>query len=195
MRFLSGLANCHVPGVYSLVLRERQSPEVGMLRIFHTSSLCNLDLWEGADFRLKPHNHRQSIRLTLLKGSAQNIRLNFKPKHEPLAVWKYKFGSALLNQQFSVERMWREDVDLETQEITKEPLHLHWSEVHTVTAEPGSAWLVEELELAPEDTSRCYSISHRLSLSSEGLYRQMGEWHLGRIWDRLEEYLPAEVAQ
>jgi hypothetical protein len=170
-RFLSGLANCHLPGLYSLVLSERQNSNIGMRRVFYVGKDCKMDLWEGADFRLKPHNHRQSIRLKLLRGDAQNISINVG--FGTLRLWCYRFGSALLDGSFTLERMFYENAHTVARRIPEDGLYLHWNEVHTVTAEPGAAWLVEELELAPPDTARCWSVSDHLQLSNDGLYRPM----------------------
>lgn len=60
------------------------------------------------------------------------------------------------------------------------PIDLHWSQIHTVVAEPESAWLVEEGKEAPPFIERCFSISHRLELSREGLYLPLTEEQLKR---------------
>lgn len=170
LQFISGLANCHLPGLYSFVISERVSPEIGMKRVFYAGSRCDMNLWDRADFRLKPHNHRQSIRLTLLFGEASNVDFTFD-RYGNLALWKYGFRSALLNdRRFGLERMWREDARFTEEPITSQGLHLHWSDVHTVTASRESAWLVEEFEQAPAGTERCYSTSDHLTLDSRGLY-------------------------
>jgi hypothetical protein len=174
MKFVSGLANCHLPGLYSLVLSERESATVGMRRVFYAGVDCHMDLWDGADFRIKPHNHRQDIKLTLLFGKVENVSMKIQPiGFEEFHVWKYEFGSALLNGQFDLKRREEVGVILKAAPITKEGIHLHWSDVHTVTAKPHSAWLIEEGDRAPEGMERCYSISHHLEMSSEGLYQSM----------------------
>lgn len=197
MKFLSGLADCHLPGLYSLVLSERVSPEVGMRRVFYAGQNCEMDLWDGADFRLKPHNHRQSIKLTLLFGEAINVAMKWGrwSGDEAVHVWKYRFTSALLNGQFGTERM--DDIWCTLKEIklSSTPLRLHWSDVHTVTAKPGSAWLVEELERAPDGSERCYSVSHRLSLSNDGLYHSMPDGEVEAISQQINQRLPERFPQ
>lgn len=181
MRFLSGLADCHLPGLYSLVLSERVSHEKGMRRIFYASQHCRMDLWDGADFRLKPHNHRQNITLQLLFGNVSNVALKLSEVHQgrgEFVVYEYAFGSALLNGEFSLNRIRMHAADLRHKDLTERPLYLHWSNIHTVVAAPGSAWLVEEFAVAPEGMGRCYSVSHRLKLSSDGLYRKMSQGEL-----------------
>ena len=178
MKFISGLADCHLPGLYSFVVSERTSPSVGMRRVFYAGADCRMDLWDGADFRLKPHNHRQDIRLTLLFGEAKNVTIKVGHGKGPHRLWCYRFGSALLNREFSLERMHHEDAGVSEEPITAEGLPLHWSIVHTVVAAPRTAWLVEEFDLAPEGTERLWSVNHNLTLSSAGLYRKMDRFEL-----------------
>lgn len=182
LRFVSGLSNCHIPGLYSLVLSGRASPEVGMRRVFFWDRDYSMDLWDGADFRIKPHNHRQSITLRLLFGKAQNVDVKFD-RFGGLALWRYSFQSALLSGEFTVSRMNREDAGLWTRELTSEAIRLHWSDVHTVTAEPGTAWLIEEGELAPPGIERCWSVSDHLTLSNDGLYIPMEARQLSAMAD------------
>ncbi len=189
VKFLSGLANCHIPGLYSLVISERESATVGMRRIFYAGLDCKMGLWDGADFRIKPHNHRQDIRLSRLFGRVSNVDVKLSEVHQwrsEFAVYEYAFGSALLDGQFSLRRVRLMMGDLIERPLTA-PIYLHWSNVHTVVAEPGSAWLVEEGAVAPEGMERCYSVSHRLSLSSEGLYRPLDRERLGEMAELFDE--------
>lgn len=193
LRFTSGLANCHLPGLYSLAISERVSSEVGMRRVFYCGADCRMDLWDGADFRIKPHNHRQDITLTLLFGKVDNHVL--KVGFGEMAVWKYGFGSALLNGEFSLSRMNREDAQLREQPITRGGLFMEWNMAHTVTARKYSAWLVEEGCPAPPGMERCWSISHRLTLSSEGLYQPMDAAQLKVVGDEINRHCALRVTE
>ena len=102
--FISGLADCHIPGLYGLVISERQSDELGMRRVFYAGPDCKLPIMDGADFAVKPHNHRQSIRLTPLFGSVHNVAVKLSQWGE-MRLWCYRFGSALLSGCFELERM------------------------------------------------------------------------------------------
>lgn len=185
--FLSGLANCHIPGLYSLVLSGREGPSNGMRRVFYAGVDCRMPLFDGADFRLKPHNHRQNITLTLLTGDASNVTL--KTGFGDHRVWCYKFKSALLNGEFALERMNYENARTVSKPITPKGISLHWSIVHTVVARPMTAWLVEEGELAPPDMERLWSIDHDLKLSSKGLYEPMSAKGLETMWEMLRPSL------
>lgn len=179
MKFLSGLANCHLPGLYSFVLQERTSPNEGMKRVFYCSKSCRMDLFDGADFVLKPHNHRQDIKLTLLFGAAENVSVKFQAQgFGDYNLWGYKFSSALLNQIFSLERLNCCPASLVRKPITEVGTALHWSEVHTVTARHHTAWLVEEGELAPPGMERMWSVDRHLRLNSSDLYKPMDPFDL-----------------
>ena len=184
MKFISGLKNCHIPGLYSLVISERQSEMIGMRRVFYASPECRLsEMWDGADFMLKPHNHRQDIILTKLCGSVTNIKVIQSGPDRPYTVYRYGFGSALKDGSFTLTRMWKEDIGFREQPITESPLLMHWSEFHTIIAAPGSSWMVEERQMAPASCERLLSVNHNLSLSAEGLYIPLTESELRHFED------------
>lgn len=182
MKFISGLRNCHLPELYSLVLQERKSTINGMNRVFYAAAglgdqACNMQLWDGADFRLKPHNHRQNIRLTPLFGDVIQVKFTLSDSHGDFFLYKYKYEPALGSEQFKLERMEYTKAKFSLEPLVK-PINMHWSDLHTIVAQPGSAWLVEEGWLAPEGMQRIYSTSHRLELSNEGLYIPMTSYEL-----------------
>lgn len=183
---ISGLANCHIPGVYSLVLKPRRSPEEGMLRIFYTTQGCKLDYLEtDTDFTVMPHNHRQDVSLHLLFGRAANRRLYLKGGVQ--RVNEYIFGSALMDGSFSLKH----NQLIKTARFVRDELHeegisMKWSDVHTVVAAPLSAWVVKEGALAPEPyTSLCYSRQDNKQLDATGLYRKMMPEELKLVTDLL----------
>jgi hypothetical protein len=180
---VSGLANCHLPGIYSLVLQPRKDSKDGMLRVFYTSAEAKLNILEDDnDFMVMPHNHRQDITLYRLFGKATNMRLSFaggpmKDRHgEPWrGVHEYAFGSALLGGKFTLNYRREDFAIFICQELSERPFYLKWSDVHTIVAEPNSAWVVKEGDLAPEPyVSLSYSRQMNKQLKSEGLYRKMG---------------------
>lgn len=174
MKFISGLANCHIPGLYSLVISERTSIQEGMQRVFYAGPDCNMELFEEewhVDFRVKPHNHRQDLRLTHLFGTVQNVILTPSSTYG-MALWKYKFSSALLEGRFKAKPICREYYSLHEHDLKETgPTYMPWQTVHTVVARPHSAWLVEELELAAPGQERCFSTRDNLFLSNAGLYQ------------------------
>ena len=185
MKFISGLRNCHLPELYSLVLADRVSDTCGMRRVFYAASglgdqACNMQLWDGPDFRLKPHNHRQDITLTPLFGDVIQVGLKLSDTYGDFFVYKYKYEPALGSDAFTLERMEYSKAKLVLEPLVK-PVHMHWSDLHTIVAHPGSAWLVEEGQLAPAGMQRLYSTSHRLVLSNDGLYIPMTEYELRTV--------------
>lgn len=184
MIFKSGLLNCHLPGIHSLVIEERKNNIEGMRRVFYVSRICEIGkLYRNGDFNLRPHNHRQDLRFTLLFGEASHHLLKFG--HGEDLAYCYRFKSALLTGDFEVEKLYSDTINTVEEPITKTPRTLPWSTVHTVTAQPESAWLVEEGELAPAETSRCWSLSPRLKLDTTDLYQPMSARLLSEMQDRI----------
>lgn len=177
---VSGLANCHLPGIYSLVLKPRNDSHDGMLRVFYTTKNANLHRLEDLDdFKVMPHNHRQDITLYHLFGHATNIRMEFGYGSK---LHEYSFSSALLNGEFAMSYRQPSSAVFIYEEIPEEGLCLRWDDVHTVIAHPESAWVVKEGDLAPEPyTSLSYSRQRNKTLKSEGLYRKMGAEELRMI--------------
>jgi len=186
MKFLSGLTNCHVPGMYSFVISPRLNTYSGMKRIFYTTK--ELPLYgDDGDFYLKPHNHRQSVQLTYLFGEVTNIHCDIYPytKYQSnLGIWGYKFGSGLLEGKFSLEPLGQMIHRLEQVPFECTPVQwLEWYDIHTVVALPDSAWVVDEFEVAPSTfTPKCFSRYEDLTLSAEGLYVPVEEKEL-RYWE------------
>ena len=190
MQFISGRANCHLPGLYSLVLSERTSAKRGMKRIFYASRRMPLWHWDTGGFVLKPHNHRQSIGLQRLHGKVMNWK--FRQAAEGMSLVAYAFSSALLGGEFGLELVPQLEraYEYDVQALTAEPLLLHWSDIHTITAEEGAVWLVEEFERAPEGSARCFSASREpLKLDSASLYVPLSAEEL----QRLSETVSAKV--
>jgi hypothetical protein len=198
MQFLSGLRHCHVRDLNSYVLRERLDAERGMVRIFHNRGHSLATLMDGDRFRLAPHNHRQDIALFPLFGSVANVSFNVErdsfdpppsgwrrpPRYValdsagvyfiyPNRAHEYHFGSALASGLFDLS--WKRTVELTVSQVASLPgngLEISSSEVHTVVAEPGSAWLVIEGGQQTDDTL-CYSRKYDFRLSADGLYEEM----------------------
>lgn len=182
---ISGLANCHLPGIYSLVLKPRQDSRDGMLRVFYTSKEAKLNVLEDDnDFMVMPHNHRQDIMLYRLFGKVTNMQLFLAGAvpEDAKAVHEYSFGSALLGGEFTLNYRRPDWGIYRREEITERGFYLKWSDVHTVIAEPESAWVVKEGDLAPEPyVSLSYSRQPNKKLTSEGLYRKMGAEELRMV--------------
>jgi hypothetical protein len=179
---ISGLADCHVPGLFSIALRPRRSRTEGMLRIFYAGAGCPLWSMEAdGDFVLMPHNHRQDIGLYRLFGEAWNVLMDDQYGAETLH--QYAFGSALLDKKFTLDyRKTVRTIRFNREQIVESGLQMRWDEVHTVVAMPHSAWIVREGELAPEPfTALAYSRRPRRQLSAEGLYRPMSARLLGAV--------------
>lgn len=195
LKFISGLADCHLPGLYSLVLNERKSADCGMRRVFYTTR--RMPLWDRdcGDFILKPHNHRQTISLTRLAGEVINWR--FKLASDPdtgMDLHVFAFQSALLSGEFSTKHAGTAVMNYTPERLTFAPLRLHWSEVHTVTAQQGAVWLVDEFELAPTGREQCLSTQADLVLDPKLLYRPLDDAELRRVESVINEKLQETAA-
>lgn len=183
---ISGLANCHLPGIYSLVFAERVSEAEGMVRVFavpDTDVLYGVYRLEGPpEFAVLPHNHRQDITLTLLKGKASNVKFFIGDGRSK--AWEYRFGSALLNGEFTLERV--RQVDYIFVEVPLDG-YMSASEVHTVMASQGAAWVVEEGQRVVRPPSLCYSHEPHKKLDNTGLYVKLTDEKLKRVWDKIRQ--------
>lgn len=83
-KWISGIHNCHVPGLNSYVIRGRADEKVGMVRAFHNEGDHRGDNFLGKllqdkpeecrqEYMLLPHNHRQAIRIIPVRGSVVNV--------------------------------------------------------------------------------------------------------------------------
>lgn len=170
--FISGRQNCHLKGLNSYVIRDRVSPSSGMVRVFHNTGDCVPSLldWEGR-YWLAPHNHRQDITLSALTGRAYNVSFAWDSRAQSKTSLEWIFRSEILGEGLAAH--WHDAGELRM--INVEPildgLFIGASEIHTVIAEPGAAWLVREGQVAPVGhKSLCYSTHSPFVLSLDGLY-------------------------
>jgi hypothetical protein len=155
MKFISGLKNCHVKGVDSLVISERVSDEVGMVRVFHATpghGLINifkrLDL-PTAEFCLAPHNHRQDVSLELIYGNVSNWRATETDAEFAIDLTEYRFFSGILGKM-EVEPLRKARMAFNREVLQSGvPAHMSASQVHTVqVVSPPAAWIVREGEIS-----------------------------------------------
>lgn len=184
-KFISGMANCHVPGVYSIVFENRKNPVQGMLRMFYAATNILSPLEDDEDFIVMPHNHRQDLALYRICGNPYNVWMNFNGGND--RVQRYRFTSALLEDDFDLR--WCGDIltaDFYPDPIRKDGLFMAWDQVHTVVAPAGSAWAVEELELAPKWGEQfCFSRSWNKRLYKAGLYKNMSNEETAKLVEKI----------
>lgn len=177
--FLSGLRNCHLHGLHSFVIANRTSPAFGMTRVYYAEDRMLLWDRDHGDFNVKPHNHRQKIRMIKIFGDVTNWEFaNIPPNGDQsrgLKVYRYRFGSALLNGKFELGAPTDYVLEYTPRKLqADEPILLPSVYTHTVTAAPGSAWMIQEYEEAPKDQGLyCFSTTPKLELNSAGLYIPM----------------------
>jgi hypothetical protein len=177
--FISGLRNCHLKGIDSLVLSSRESQECGMARVFFNRDCPDMANLHGSDgsYILAPHNHRQDIALYGLWGSATNVSFKVDRRTHDRYHTEFRFGSAIVDGKITAE--YKDCVDLYLQDaaiIPRTGLSMSCRAVHTVLSTVGSAWLVVEGHTAPEGSeSLCYSPAKNgvLVFDQAGLYQEM----------------------
>ncbi len=196
MKFISGLRNCHLPGVDSLVLRDRISPSQGMIRLFYNSSSKEMKNLKQDDGRyvLAPHNHRQDISLYRVSGNPVNINFFVDRRSHDHYHIEMKFGSAITDGKLRTD--YRDCVDLYLQDANvvpgREGMALPYQQVHTMLSSPGDSWLVVEGQVAPEGTiPYCYSPTKNglLEFDQSGLYQTMTEFELSLFDVKLDKAL------
>lgn len=189
-RFISGLKNCHLPGVNSYVLKDRVSQSIGMTRIFHCTSTAMESLTKAdGSYRLAPHNHRQDIALYAISGVAYNVSFDWVEHHHPGPNYQWDFSSEIVDGNIGASVSATGTLTIrDIAPITESGLFLPSSQVHTVIAPAGSAWLVQEGPLAAQGhVSRLYSIGSSLDLQRSGMYLPMDNSELESAFDMISE--------
>lgn len=175
---ISGLRNCHVPNVTSLVLRERLSPQEGMVRIFYAEPNHPLQyLYRvGGEFNVAAHNHRQDLSLEVLFGTVDNWILTER-EESPKRLAEYSFNSGILGEMsVAILRLLEVDITRYSMFLGR-PFDMLASHIHTVTvASRSAAWVVREGALSPAPTLAYNKMGWKPSV--EGLYIPMSDQEL-----------------
>jgi hypothetical protein len=177
---LSGLKNCHIKNIHSLVFKERTNEYWGMNRLFYAAKGHSIGrlFGEGGDFCLLPHNHRQSISIELLFGQVSNLRF-FDADHLTLPCFEYHFDSAVLGGNGSLQSMRSVKISAPSWErlVPGCPIKLEWNQVHgMVVHSEVAAWIVREGFTAPSTALTSvltYSMVPEKKLDMRGLYEPM----------------------
>lgn len=184
--FISGRKNCHLKGLNSYVIRDRLSRKEGMIRVFHNIENCLPSLVKDGKFCLAPHNHRQDITLSMLTGSAYNVNFTYDNRAPEKHFWEWSFYSQIVDGEIAAH--FHGTGDLRVSDVTpiKSGIFLPSSQIHTVVAEPGSAWLVREGLTSPEKQENlCYSRHVDFKLSQDELYSELSHEELRYAWSLL----------
>lgn len=186
--WISGLRNCHLPGLNSYVISERTSPEQGMICVFHNEgngmrNLLGLGIHSFADreeYMLAPHNHRQSIRLIPICGVVANVSFDLDRQSHDHRTTEWVFESAIITG--TARLRYRDSIDMYVHDVKTLPpdgIVLPSHEIHTIIASQGAAWAVVEGDPAPaKQQSLCYSRRPDFAPDFSGLYEAMEWWEL-----------------
>lgn len=178
-RDLTGsLANCHVPGMDSIVLHDNRIAAGGMARIFiarrGAHKLGEVIDEDTGNFVLGVHNHRFPLTIVPLLGEFINYEVTPDPDGSEI-LHRYTFTSGITGTM---------GVDYLGEVRTRPPVlndqmpggfvHMESADLHTVvipdaqTKHDMTAWLV--LEEPEERTANIYGKNPRLMVDSKGLY-------------------------
>lgn len=188
---LSGIENYSVPGLYSLVFKNRESDKIGMLRMFYCGPSCTslYSIQSTEDFSLLPHNHKHDAVLYRLTGKPRNVTLRFTREGNS-EVHEYLFKSDYSSDQSLEFRRNRHASFYET-DIKDSGLFLDSTLAHTIVASPGDSWVVEELRLKSITTNH-YSLRMIDKLPSEGLYIPMTSERIKKVSDEINSLMKLE---
>lgn len=182
---VSGVANCHVPGLYSLVFDE--DTRVFILDDW-TSLAANL-FGEAVGL----HNHHRNISIKVIQGELLNISAQPNrgiPHPSGLKMWvwdstlrggKGKFTGPDSGQFLSSE--WK------VQALSKDtpPLFIPQKELHTVQqVSKRAVWVVRESGKSSNRPTVNWSIKDLSKWSSKDLYVPMSKTAVKKLWEAIK---------
>jgi hypothetical protein len=169
----SGLKNCHVNGVHSIVVRKYQE---GLLRVFYTTP--DHGLWKnqpGEVMSVAIHSHHCDLALVPLFGAVHS--LVFKKTTRGMFMNGYRFRSHIGTGSGSFERVAGAGLELVSRGVLcrGQSAVMRAADLHTVYVSKGSraAWLVCEGREDPAYDSVCYTNADLGSWTPNGLYVPM----------------------
>lgn len=178
--FQGSLANCHIPGMDSLVLKDNRLTNGGMARIFVARKgmhQLGQTLQENGDFVLGVHNHRFPITIVPLLGKFINYEVAINPEGDE-TLHEYTFSSGITGTiGVNYVKEVRTDPAILNEQMPGGLVRMQASELHTVvipdqeTYDDMTAWLV--LEEPEERGSSIYSPTNHLTVSSHNLYQPL----------------------
>jgi hypothetical protein len=182
---VSGLANCHHKGLYSIVLREREGGQLD--RVFYASNLHTMDRVFRPDghFTIGAHNHDKPLEFKVIFGDVYHILL-LRGDRCYVRMYKYPFNkSALETGEFSIG-------EPEPQLCAIHLLPLDYTKMDTRTLHSvlvpstSAAWLVTE---GPQVETQRYIYSPRpdLKLDNNGLYIPLDQKSIKRVCNAIVE--------
>lgn len=178
--FQGSLANCHTPGMDSLVLKDNRLTNGGMARIFVARKgvhQLGQTLQENGDFVLGVHNHRFPITIVPLLGRFINYEVALNPEGDE-TLHEYIFSSGITGTiGVDYVKEVRTDPAVFNEQMPGGLVRMQAAEMHTVvipdqeTHDDMTAWLV--LEEPEERGSSIYSPTNHLTVSSHNLYQPL----------------------
>ncbi len=183
---LSGLLDCHIRGLHSIVLEERA--DGSLLRIFYATARANMDrlFSHNGHFQLGAHNHDKELSFKVLHGQVYNVSLDFAADLDQRAMnlFRYPFRSALTSGAFGLGPADGVRMLLSIQPLDSVTMRV--TQIHTVLiASSKAVWVVDEGPRDPLAEKFIYSPRPDLTLDSTDLYRPMKPGVIANICDEI----------
>jgi hypothetical protein len=178
----SGVANCHVPGLYSLVFDE--DTRVFILEDW-TSLAANL-FGEAVGL----HNHHRSISIKVIQGELLNI--SAKPNRgipHPSALKLWRWDSRLRGGKGKFtgpdsEQFLSSEWTIQALSQATPPLFIPSKELHTVQqVSKRAVWVVRELGKSSGKPTANWSMRDLSKWSQKDLYVPMSKTAIKKLWD------------
>lgn len=179
--FAGSLADCHAPGIDSIVLQDNRATNGGMTRIFAAHEgvhpLGDLINPNTGNYTIGVHDHRFGLRILPLLGTIVNFEVTIDPEG-PETLHEYEFQSGINgNMNVAHTREVRTRTPVFHELTPGGSTNMLATDLHTVivpdseTVNGMTAWMVHE---GPEEkSSKIYSPTDHLQVSAEGLYTPM----------------------
>lgn len=170
--FISGHHNYHVAGIDSYLMRESRG-DSHLLRVFHATDMSDIqDVLTDGDYSVAPHNHSFDLILFKLFGEAGDVRFKQASDGES-ADYEYplsKDGNSFTFQTPKLTHLYIHGMS----RIGLNGIRIPASDIHTVIASPGSAWLSVQVASGDADVF-CYSRKPDFKLDTASLYVPMSD--------------------
>jgi len=179
---ISGVANCHVPGLYSLVF----SDDIRVFILDDWTSLAGNLFGEAVGF----HNHHRNISIKVVQGELLNIAtsadrgiphpLKFTPWvwDSKLRGGKGKFIASPKGEFISAESK------ATAMAQASPPLFMKASELHTVQqVSKRAVWVVRESGRSTGKPTVNWSVKDLSKWSQKDLYVPMSKTSVKKLWD------------
>jgi len=166
------LFNCHVKGVYSIMLLDSPGKTI---RLYITDVDHELNPFMNRVINVGYHPHHCDLTLKIVEGTLTNITVEETDDIDSdFEIDKYLYKSKISKGEMRFDHIGRTDMKYIDRKILDkgDELFMKADEIHTVSVEKDKicAWLVFEGKSDPKYIPYCYSTTNLNYENGEGLY-------------------------